>query len=675
MNLAWALRRASVMSSREICHRAVRQMQWRLEQLGFGLATPPGAHEVGQGRAWADPLPVQFEPDAYVAAADRILAGQFEVFALRPVSLGFPPQWNRDPKTGREAPLVFGKTLNYRDEALVGDIKYLWEPARHAELTTLAQAWRLTHDDRYSAGCLELLESWFEQCPYPLGPHWTSSLELGLRLVNWSFAWFLLGGDDAPLFRTEKGLRFRKHWLESVYRHSHFIAGHLSRYSSANNHLLGELLGLFVASLTWPYWRESARWAQQASDELQEQALLQNGPDGVNREQALWYHHEVADMLLIAGLFGRGNGLDFSREYWRRLEAMLDFIASVMDHGGSVPAFGDADDAVIARLDPSDRPDVYSSLLVSGAVVFERPDLASKVARFDDKSRWLLGDQAAERFSELRRSRIAPRTRRAFEDAGYYVLGGAFDSVEELKLVFDAGPLGYESIAAHGHADALSFTLSAGGLEFLIDPGTYAYHTQKTWRNYFRGTSAHNTMRVDGLDQSTIGGAFLWLRHARSRVIEYTSHNGREVIRAEHDGYTRLSDPVVHRRELLVDGTTGEVRVTDEACCEGEHELEFFWHFSEQCEVRLEDREAVATRGGTALVIALPHDAQCELARGDANRPLGWRSLRFDERVPCITLRASVKVRGGASVVTHMKVRKRAGRTETKAAADAVCVG
>ncbi len=86
----------------------------------------------------------------------------------------------------------------------------------------------------------------------------------------------------------------------------------------------------------------------------------------------------------------------------------------------------------------------------------------------------------------------------------------------EIRLVVDAGPLGYRSIAAHGHADALSFTLSVGGLEFLVDPGTYAYHTQGAWRQYFRGTAAHNTVRVDGQDQSESGGNFMWLRKARA---------------------------------------------------------------------------------------------------------------------------------------------------------------
>ena len=104
----------------------------------------------------------------------------------------------------------------------------------------------------------------------------------------------------------------------------------------------------------------------------------------------------------------------------------------------------------------------------------------------------------------------------------------------------------YLSIAAHGHADALAFTLSLGGEEFLIDPGTYAYHTQKLWRDYFRGTYAHNTVRVDEVDQSEIGGNFMWMRKARATLLRHEAQGSQQSWAASHDGYRRLPDPVTH---------------------------------------------------------------------------------------------------------------------------------
>ena len=127
-----------------------------------------------------------------MVAADRIADGWLDVFALKDVDLGTPPRWNRDPKTGIEAPLAFGKLLDYRDPDLVGDIKYLWEPNRHLHLVTLAQAWSMTGEAKYAEALREQLESWFIACPHPMGANWASSLEAGIRLANWSLAWQLL---------------------------------------------------------------------------------------------------------------------------------------------------------------------------------------------------------------------------------------------------------------------------------------------------------------------------------------------------------------------------------------------------------------------------------------------------------------------------------------------------
>lgn len=657
-DVLWKLRRLRAMMGAEIGWRLAHILQARLERLGLGLAQP--GVPVGQcGRRWAEPLPRDFHSLKYVERAEAVLAGRFDVFALRSAVLGFPPNWNQDSKTGTVAPIVFGKTLNYRDEKIVGDIKYLWEPNRHAELVTLAQAWHLTGETRYVEGCRTLLDSWFESCRYPLGPNWTSSLEHAVRLVNWAVAWHLLGQDH-----IDGGLRQR--WVESIYRHCHFIAGHLSRHSSANNHLLGELMGLFVASTVWPLWPESDRWREQANTEFFAEALRQNSEDGVNREQAIWYQHEVADMMLLVGLFGRRNGIEFPEAYWHRLERMLDFIAAVMDAGGNVPMIGDSDDARLVRFDAAGESNVYRSLLATGSVLFKRPDFALKAGRFDDKSRWLLGDESASTFdsmlAEASRHEIAGMTlktggNRSFPIGGYYVLGSDFETDREVRLVADAGPLGYLSIAAHGHADALAFTLSVGGREMLVDPGTYAYHTQKKWRDYFRGTSAHNTIRIDGVDQSVIGGNFLWTHHARAWCEQWQMSEEMDRFIGEHDGYLRLKDPLRHRRELTYSKQSGTIVVEDDLVCRGRHTVELFWHFAETCDVVESGTEFVANSGGTILHLSMDGmNGSKDIVRGREDPPLGWISRRFDVKVPTRTVVWAGSIEGHSKLRTTIRV-------------------
>lgn len=659
MSFIWKISRLRAMGWREIAYRVQQALHARLEQRGIGLARP-GAPLDRFGMPWCASQPALQDIKPYRAAAERILSGRFDVFALQEAVLGFPPRWNRDPKTGTEAPLTFGKTLNYRDEHVVGDIKYVWEPNRHLELVTLAQAWRLTGELRYAEGCRTLLESWFEQCPYPLGPNWTSSLEHAVRLLNWSVAWQLLGGTDSPLFAGATGEAFRLRWLDSIYRHCHFIAGHFSKHSSANNHLFGEYSGLFIGALMWPCWDASAHWLETARAGLEKEALKQNAPDGVNREQAVWYQHEVADMMLLCGLASKANGADFSADWWNRLEAMLEFIAALMDVGGRVPMIGDSDDAVMVRFSREPGFNAYRSLLATGAVLFERGDFARKAGAFDDKSRWLLGAEGTATFARLAALPSDSRpAKRAFREGGYYILGDRFDTPDEVRIVTDAGPLGYLSIAAHGHADALAFTMSVGGREILVDPGTYAYHTQKKWRDYFRGTSAHNTVRVDGVDQSVIGGNFMWLKHAKAWCEQWESDAGRDYFSGAHDGYRRLPDPVMHRRSLEFDKAARVLRVADTLTCEGTHQVELFWHFAETCRIQVSGNEISASCGGCTARFAMPGLAwQPAVASGQEMPPLGWISRRFDQKCNSSSVVWAGKISGTTTLETEIRLER-----------------
>ncbi len=654
-SLAWKFNRLKLMGLSEIAWRVRQMAQKKASALGLGLAPAPPAPAAGKFGAspWhADAAGL--DAGALRAAADVVLAGRWNVFALREVELGFPPQWNRDPKTGTVAPMGLGKAIDYRSERVVGDIKYLWEPSRHLELVTLAQAWRASGERRYADGARALLQSWFDQCPYPQGVHWTSSLELAVRLLNWACAWQLLGGADSALFQGEAGRRFQRQWLDNIYQHCHFIAGYFSRHSSANNHLFGEYMGLFVASLTWPCWPDSARWQALARRGLEVEALEQNFADGVNKEQAVYYQHEVMDMMLLCHLVARANGVALAPAYLARLEKLADFVAAVMDAGGNVPMSGDADDAQMLRLSHEDGWCPYRSLLASCAVLFGRADFKGKAGAFDDKNRWLFGADGLARWEALG---AAPPERpvTAFPEGGHYLLGSDFGGAGEVRLVADCAPLGYLSIAAHGHADALAFTLSAAGEELLIDPGTYAYHTQKAWRDYFRGTAAHNTVCVDGLDQSEIGGNFMWLRKANARLIGHDAAAPVQVFEGEHDGYQRLADPLLHRRRVEYDANRKRIVVKDILQCSGSHEIALHWHFAEGCAVAPEGGGVRAAARRAGLLLSCSH-GEAALLRGSEAPIGGWISRRFDEKHPITTAVWRVAITGTTEIVTHIDV-------------------
>ncbi|GGC02699.1 hypothetical protein GCM10011572_25830 [Pseudoduganella buxea] len=638
----------------EILWRVQQMAQKKASKVGFGLVAKVPAPSLARfGAPFVAGAPQDVA--ALREAADAVLAGRWNVFAMKGMNLGFPPQWNRDPKTGTAAPMKLGKAIDYRRESVVGDIKYLWEPSRHLELVTLALAWRATGEQRYAAGARLLLESWFDQCPYPMGVHWTSSLELAVRLLNWAFAWQLLGGADSALFKGEEGTRFQRRWLDNIYRHCHFIRGYFSRHSSANNHLFGEYMGLFVASVQWPCWPESARWEALARRGLEVEALKQNTEDGVNREQAIYYQHEVMDMMLLCHHIGLANGAGFSAPYLERLERLAEFVAALMDVGGNVPMTGDADDAQMVRLSYEGGWSPYRSLLASCALLFQRSDFKRKAGALDDKNRWLFGADAAARWQALPTAG-AEQPVTAFPQGGYFLLGKDFGTPDEVRVVIDCAPLGYLSIAAHGHADALSFTLSAGGEELLIDPGTYAYHTQKMWRDYFRSTAAHNTVQVDRQDQSEIGGNFMWLKKANARLLSHQADGAVQHFEGEHDGYRRLADPVGHRRRIEFDATAGMLVVTDVLECRGEHDIALHWQFAEGCTVTVAGGGLRVNGRRQSLAMTCSSGNDVELLRG-SDVPLGgWISRQFDEKSPISTAVWHARIAGTTTFVTHIRI-------------------
>ncbi len=658
----WYLRRLRRMSGAEVAYRVARRVRSVSEHF-VSMDVPPRDAYATDLR-FLPPF-VSLAPDTLVEAADRVLDGRYTFFDLEEADIGDPPQWNRDPLTQRVAVLRRAGSIDYRDERVVGNIKYLWEANRHLQLPTLAQAHALTGDVRYAAAIRMQLDSWIEQCPVGRGPNWASALELGIRLINWSVTWQLVGGWRSRLFAGDDGAAFRERWLKSIYEHARTIAGNLSRFSSANNHLIGEAAGVYVAATTWPLWRQMHDWGEQCRDILEQECHRQNAPDGGNREQAFGYQMFVLDFLLLSGLAARSRGDDFSPVYWRRVECMVDFLASMTSAAGALPMIGDSDDACVVRLSNDPGFSQHGSLIATGAVLFERPDLAAKAGTVDGKTVTLLGIGATRTLARLReRGRAGFRPRRSFTESGYYLLGAAFETPDEVRLLADAGPLGYLSLAAHGHADALSLVLSIGDREILVDPGTYAYHTHPEWRRYFRSTRAHNTVGIDGLDQSEQAGNFMWSHHARARCLEFVPGPGLQRFVGEHDGYRRLADPVVHRRQVDLDPGTQTIEVTDTLRCKDAHRAIRAWHFAEDCEVESYG-SGIRVSSGPARAYFEPLEPldRVEIFRGGSPSQGGWISRKFGQKLPITTVLWHSDITG----VTVLQARIRYTRSRTGA--------
>ena len=118
-------------------------------------------------------------------------------------------------------------------------------------------------------------------------------------------------------------------------------------------------------------------------------------------------------------------------------------------------------------------------------------------------------------------------------------------------MLIDVGPLGCATSSRHGHSDVLSIHCAVFGHPTVVDPGTHTYSGDSKWRDHFRSTMAHSTVTIDGESQAEASGPFGWLRRPRVQLREWHSTPEIDFLDAEHDGYTRLPDPVRHRRRVI----------------------------------------------------------------------------------------------------------------------------
>lgn len=647
----WYLRRLSRMGPAEIAGRALtaaRVRSWRryldapdeaLPGRRFTATLPPGVVDAVPEEALA----------ALVGSADRIMDGYADYFGVTRDDM-VAPDWSLDPKTGRRAPAdAYAFDIRYRDEQAVGDIKQLWEPSRHQHLTVLAAAYAGTGDDRYAYRVADHLKSWWAANPPMRGVHWISGIELGIRLLSWVWVRRLLDGwPGAPgLFEDNPEA------LHQIRLHQRWLAAFPSRGSSANNHVIAELAGQVAASCAFPWFPESRTWGRDALRGLDVALERNTYPSGLNRELATDYHGLVLELGLAAATEADAAGLVVPDRMWRLLAGMSDALAAIVDDTLRPPRQGDADDGRGLVLDGEDT-DRWASLLRTGEALFGALPWWPQLTGSDVRTPLLT---ARSRHRPLRAGRPARRPHQ-LADAGMTVLRARDHATgAEIWCRCDGGPHGFLSIAAHAHADALSVEVRHDGVDLLADPGTYCYHGEPAWRSWFRSTLAHNTLELDGRDQSVSGGPFLWTRHARTRVLASVADPGAlSCWRAEHAGYSRPGRPAVHRRAVELDAQAGELRIRDEVLGDGEHRWRLAFHLGPQVVAELDGPRVrlswSARHGRGGAVLELPDRLGWSAHRGRLDPPRGWYSPGFGRREPAVTLVGTGLVGPGAEPLT-----------------------
>ncbi len=588
---------------------------------------------------------------ALIERAESLVLNRMDLFDLEDLSLGEPVDWNYEHKAGKKTPMRHAARIDYRCYEQTGDCKFVWEPNRHHHWVVLGRAYRLSGRTRYATALRNQWDSWVAQCPYGRGMNWRSPLELAIRLINWAWAFELIRPSEA-IGKTD--------WsrlLDVVRFHLYEITRKYSRYSSANNHLIGEAAGTFIVCSYFRALRKTAAWRRRSRDILLREIMTQTHADGGNREQAMGYHLFTLELFLLAALTARHLGDDFPRAYWERLEQMFVFLAGFMEDGGPPPMFGDSDDGYVLDLD--NRRNRPAELLAVGAVLFDRPDFKTLATGCGERVFWLLGPDGYDRYRRLPVSDLTALESRSFPDTGYYLLqSGHRGRADSISLNFDCGELGWGSLAAHGHADLLSFSLKIGGIEILVDPGTYDYFTYPHWRDYFRSTRAHNTIEIDQRNQAEILGPFLWGRRAVARCLSWKPERDGGVVVGEYGGSAEDAEQVIHRRTIILRGAQSEISIRDELSGRGSHRAAFHLHLAEHCDLeQIGSHLFEARTRGVKVRIEFAPAFSVTTFHGNQKPILGWVSRGYHRKTAAWSLGALADWRQDASFYTMLRIQ------------------
>jgi Heparinase II/III-like protein/Heparinase II/III N-terminus len=652
--MQWYAMRVQAMDAAELLLRARRTVEARGDAAIWTVAPafwrrrwePDPGRIRGSVEIWDAPLGFLTKDRVLLAAkmapesfglldrAQAALEGRVRFFGYPEVRLGEPFDPSFDPVAGARWPDVHGKLLDYRRGG-AGDPKWIWERNRCQELPLLCLAWHLTAEARFAETASKRTLAWITSSMPGRGIAWSNGFEAGLRGISFALTFDALRGSG--LFSAAEITIV----LRGLWQHAHWILRDHSFGSSANNHLIGEAAGLVVIGLLAPELKESGAWVAHGLEWLETEADRQVLPDGGGAEQAFAYHLFVCDLLLLVSSLCRCRGRKTPAGIDAALRRSGQALALQVRHGEPEPAYGDSDDGRAFLLDAEETRTAVG-VAASLACAVGDGALAHLAGRPDLPALLLFGEEGAARFAATPPT-DAPASG-WLSDTGLVVIRR-----NGVRTTFDTGPLGYLQIAAHGHADALGVTFSDGSRELISDPGTGTYFGDSSLRHTFRSTLAHATVAVDGGDQALYGGPFLWLRHSRSELLQVDLDAG--VAVGEVDAWSRLDDPVRHRRAVVV-LPCGALLVYDRLDARLTHRYAQTWPLHPSLEPRERTPGLVdASLDGRPCMVAAfaPPAARVWLLESRDGMSGAWWSRRLERTEPASVVRVE---------------QERAGKTE-----------
>lgn len=491
-----------------------------------------------------------------------------------------------------------------------GSVSWQWDLNRHLFFLRLGTAYYYTGSQKYLEELVDLWTNWIESNPEGTG-NWQQPFEVAARLQNWIWAYFLLA------YSARVAQFDLSRFAGAIRQHADFLGHHLE-YHWPNNHLLLESKALYEYALLFPQLDQHRSHLRHARRVLLRQIASQVLDDGAHAELSSMYHRVIAGELWeMAHLAQRtGDRCSLDARLIARIARMSEFSQAMTRPDGTVPLLGDsAQNDTYIRFDSVQR-------------------------HYSDLNFWL---------HRTRRPRNAPTQERLeiFREAGYVFLRSAD---RNLHLTFDCGPLSRCECRNHAHCDALSFELYCHGVSWIVDPGVYfPWPSPRDSTGHFRSTAAHNTLTIDGKEQSELCDTGDVKRAARVELVSDRETPGEVSVTGECIPY--WSDgTTAHRRQISLI-SDNQIRIRDEVVGSGDHRLDWTFHFAPEIDVEVQDGSLVTTNAGDAglRVVRINSSAtrkpEINLFRGSCEPLRGWVSRNSAQVLPATAAVFSLQTR------------------------------
>lgn len=543
--ITWYLNRLKAMNMGEICWRFQQKNLQKQERRKYYKENLPVYEfelpdELKNLNAQVDRISINWNNEKFTVFKEQNLFGVYSYNKYkRAWDAGFQTEnvWPTDQCS-------YDISISQRED--IGDIRTNWELNRHYQFAGMAKSFYVTGDFSILEELQELFYDWNNKNHFLCGVEWTSAMEIAIRVNSWIYTYCFLN-KAFEKYNLENN-KILKDISRGIIVMADYIVKHRAKYSSANNHLIVEMYAVGMSGMFFDY----KPWEKLAFNILTEELPRQNYADGVNKEMSLHYQSFVMEAYGLLMLEMKHNHIKIPQIWEEYLLNMSEFMCDCCGEYGETVVFGDNDEGKILDLS-GEHFDHYRYVLdLMGSVL---PKRYSKMENIHENLCWILEEDSQD--SVLQKHCYYSPEVKCYKEGGYTLWRSKNNKV---LIGIDHADLGFGSLAAHGHADALSFQLFIEGVPVFVDPGTYNYHVPKKTRDEFRATKNHNTVCVNDQNQAEILGPFLWGKKYQCNVAKLD--NVENII------YLKMSikySDIIHTRNIVISGLNEiKIQINDE---------------------------------------------------------------------------------------------------------------